>query len=349
MEDIARPLVVTSDDQLLDQVLRLCAAVGVTPTVAVDASGAARAWRSAPFVVAGGDAVGGLARAGLSRRASVFVTTTGAASYAEAFALGAELMLTLPDDEDRAVEAFGAATEGRGEACVVTVQGACGGVGASTLAAVLALAAGRRGHRTLLVDADELGGGLDLLLGREDHDGLRWADVDATPGRLSGESLRRVLPSHEGVWLLSWGRGAAGTADPAAMTAVLAAAARSFDLVVVDLPRRVDDWSTAVLGRSTLATVLVPGEVRGLAGSARLLAAVREAAPATGVLVRTRPRGLDVPTVAEAVEVPVLGRLRDDRRLAAAVDLGDGPWRSRTHRRCASALLDAVGLPGSAA
>jgi secretion/DNA translocation related CpaE-like protein len=346
MDDLARPLVVTADDQLLDQVLRLCAAVGVTPTVAADARAAARAWRTAGFVVAGADAVGDLARAGLGRRASVFVATTGDASYAEAFALGAELLLTLPADEDRAVEAFGAATEGRGEACVVSVTGACGGAGASTLAAVLALTAGRRGLRTLLLDADELGGGLDLLLGREDHEGLRWSDVDATPGRLSGESLRRVLPSHDGVWLLSWGRDATGRADPAAMAAVLSAAARSFDLVVVDLPRRVDPWASAALARSTLAAVVVPGEVRGLAGATRLLAGVRAAAPAAGVLVRTRPRGLDVRAVAEAVQVPVLGRLRDDRRLAASVDLGDGPGRSRTHRRCADALLEAVGLRG---
>ena len=58
----------------------------------------------------------------------------------------------------------------------------------------------------------------------------------------------------------------------------------------------------AALGYSVVYRALVGvGGQCGLAGAARLLAGVRATAPATGVLVRTRPRGLDVPAVAETV------------------------------------------------
>ena len=49
------PLLVTDDDGLLDELLRLCAAAGVTPEVARDAGAARRGWAGAAVVMVGSD------------------------------------------------------------------------------------------------------------------------------------------------------------------------------------------------------------------------------------------------------------------------------------------------------
>ena len=67
-----------------------------------------------------------------------------------------------------------------GSGPVICVVGGSGGVGASTLAAALAFVAARQAARSVLVDTDRLGGGLDLLIGAERVDGL--AVASAGPG-----------------------------------------------------------------------------------------------------------------------------------------------------------------------
>ena len=56
---------------------------------------------------------------------------------------------------------------------VIVVVGARGGAGASSLAVALAQSSAQEGKRTVLLDADELGGGIDLVLGAEGHRGVR--------------------------------------------------------------------------------------------------------------------------------------------------------------------------------
>ena len=131
--------------------------------------------------------------------------------WPDAVALGAAAVCGL-HEEERILEALAAALDGRGEACLVSMIGGSGGVGASTLAVALGLAAQRRGLRSLLFDADPLGGGLELLMGAERAEGLRWHDFDATRGRLSAGSLADVLPVHHGVSDLVVGPVGRGTA-----------------------------------------------------------------------------------------------------------------------------------------
>jgi hypothetical protein len=50
-----RPLVVTADPLLLDDLLRVCAAAGVEPEVAADVGAARRSWPSASLVLVGTD------------------------------------------------------------------------------------------------------------------------------------------------------------------------------------------------------------------------------------------------------------------------------------------------------
>ena len=62
-----RPLVVTADEDLLDDVLRLAAAVGTEVEVAAEVSGGRTSWTAAPVVLLGSDVVGRCSADALSR------------------------------------------------------------------------------------------------------------------------------------------------------------------------------------------------------------------------------------------------------------------------------------------
>lgn len=85
----------------------------------------------------------------------------------------------------------------------MVVGSAVAGVGASTLAALLARELTERGCKSVLVDADLNGGGLDVLLGVEDEDGSRFGDISAPLGKVDGKALLRELPVWDGVPLLA--------------------------------------------------------------------------------------------------------------------------------------------------
>ena len=45
-----------------------------------------------------------------------------------------------------------------------------------------------------MVDADPVGGGIDLVVGAEHAPGVRWPELAGTSGRLSAASLSDALP-----------------------------------------------------------------------------------------------------------------------------------------------------------
>ena len=180
----------------------------------------------------------------------------------------------LPADRDLLADLLAACTDGPAGAPVVCVVGGCGGAGASVFAAALATAAAADGVRSLLVDADAWGGGLDLAVGGERVEGLRWADLAATSGRVSAPSLRDLLPSVRRLSVLSWDRGAATPVPAASMRAVVAAGQRGYQLVVVDVPRRLDAAAEEALVRADRTVVVVPAEVRAVAAATTVVAAV---------------------------------------------------------------------------
>ena len=85
---------------------------------------------------------------------------------------------------------------------MVAVVGGRGGAGASVLAVAIAARARTRGTRALLVDCDPLGGGLDLVAGAEELEGLRWGGLalgGGGGGRVAAASLHEALPSPDGL------------------------------------------------------------------------------------------------------------------------------------------------------
>ena len=337
------PLVATTDEQLADDALRWCAAVGASPERVTDVAGVRRSWRTASAVLVGDDLVGEVARASLPRRDHVVVVAREPSRWwPDAVTIGATAVCA-PHDEDAVVELLARALDGSGEACVLAVVGGVGGAGASTVTASLGLEAARRGVRPLVVDADPWGGGLDLLLGAESEPGVRWDDFGSTRGRLDAASLVEVLPSHDGVRHLAWARDSPRQV-PDAWTEVVSAAVRGFDVVAVDVARHLGASGSEIVGRSVLTLVVVPEEIAAVAAARRVLAEVSERAPSVGLVTVARRSGIAAGAVEEALALPSLARIRPDRRLRASVDQGRGPGRSRSLRRAAGAVLDAVGV-----
>jgi secretion/DNA translocation related CpaE-like protein len=348
------PLFITRDQSLLDELLRLAAAAGVTPDVAIDGGSALRAWSAAPLVLVGADVAEELARISPARRPGVYVAAWGPVPdvmFRVALDVGAESVAQLPRSEAWLTETLTDLGDAGGGApaagLVVGVVGGSGGAGATTFACALGQLAARRG-RAVVVDADPLGPGVDRVLGLEDRDGVRWDGLCQTTGRLSARSLREALPRREGLGALTWHAGTPGSLQAFAVREVLSAAKRGHDLVVVDLPRTADPVVDEVAARCDRLLVVVVPTVAGVASAVRICA--RHPDPTTVRLV-VRGGGIDPQVVARATGIPVLATMADQRGLGEAIDLGLGPVRSRRGSlgRAATEVLDQLLLLRAAA
>ncbi|WP_405571595.1 septum formation initiator [Streptomyces sp. NBC_01167] len=326
------PLIVTEDLELLDDLLRLCAAAGAEPDVYHSVPERGGGWEGAPLVLVGDDAA---ARCrGATRRQGVLLVGRDQDDpdvWRRAVEIGADCVLRLPDAESWLLDRIADVVEGVGEqALTVGVMGGRGGAGASTLACALAVSAARTGRRTMLVDGDPLGGGVDVLLGGEQTEGRRWPDFAASKGRVAGGALEESLPELHQLRVLSWDRGDSVVVPPEAMRSVLAAARRRGGVVVVDLPRRVDEAVAEALAQLDLGLLVVPGELRAVAAANRVASAVGMVLQDLRVVVRgPYASGLDDQWVADALGLPLAGELPLDAGLFAAQDQGAPPGGGR--------------------
>lgn len=327
-----RPLAFTADETLLDDLVRLAAAAGITFDVVHDVGGARRAWSRASLVVVGTDRAETLARAAPPRRRDVYVVGYDAddgTAWQSAVQLGADGVLALPAAEPRLIDRLADAAEGISkDATTIGVIGGRGGAGASTLAVGLATTAAASGLSTVLVDADPFGGGIDLILGAEDVTGLRWPELVSTRGRVSAAALREALPRVAELSVLSWDRGDPVEVPADAMRAVLGAAQRGNDLVVVDLPRQLDSGAGEAVARCTTILLVVPAQVRAVAAAGRVLSTLTAIASEVRVVVRgPAPARLDARLVAEALHLPLAGELAPERGLDRMLEEGVVPGR----------------------
>jgi secretion/DNA translocation related CpaE-like protein len=334
----ARPTIVTGEQRLLDQILRLCAAAGTTPDVLSDAEATRRAWPRAAAVMVGSDMLGAVARLGLPRRSDVLVVTDSRDSEAlwqSAVRLGADDVITLPVAEQDLVERLADLAEGVRRAHTIGVIGSCGGAGATTVATGLALTAARSGRPVTLVDADPSGPGIDMVVGCEDREGLRWPDVAATTGRVSAPAFRAALPSVGSLSILSWDRASARPTQAVGLEAMVRAAQRSAQFVVVDLPRHVDEAALNGLTLCDALVLVVPTTVAAVACAMRVSAELTPMCSELRLLVRTAPGGtLSPQRISELLGVPVAGCVSTRRSVARAVNNGFGPLVGGFGRAC---------------
>jgi secretion/DNA translocation related CpaE-like protein len=257
-----------------------------------------------------------------------------------ALRLHADDVFVLPADEQRLVVYLGDFLDGAVRGRTVGVIGGCGGAGASTFAAALALVSARSGEPTTIVDADPLAWGLELVLGCEAAAGLRWPDVARTEGRVSAAALRGALPHIQGLAVLSWSRDAQRRTDPDVARTMLQAAQRGSTLVVVDLPRAVDRSAARLLDACDVVVLVVVSDVHGIASAAPVRAMLRDRGANVRLVVRDAP-GSDLGTSAieSRLGTTVVGRLPTRRSIRRAVEAGIGPLaRGGIERQCRAVL-----------
>ncbi|MGH8793225.1 MAG: septum site-determining protein Ssd, partial [Stackebrandtia sp.] len=265
------------------------------------------------------------AAARLPPRRDVVLLTGDALTYDQAWPLastmGAETVAALPEAAAWLTRRLAPASASPPRAPMVAVTGARGGIGASVLAAGTALTAADAGRRVLLIDGDSGGGGLDVVLGWEHREGLRWHDVAVMEGPFDPERLRVALPNERGLGVLSFDRDHTVAAAAETAAAVADAGRRGHDLVVVDLPRCGESWLRGGLGQVELLIVVVPAEVRAVAAARRLVADLSEQCDRVRLVVRgPSPVKLRTAEIAEVVGRPLAAELSADARLRAAVE-----------------------------
>ncbi len=364
-----RPVVVTRDPDLLDEVVRLAAAGCCEVDVAPDAIGVRPYWTDAPLVVIGLDAAPGCVRARLPRRHNVVLAYLSGPTppttvpmdgdgdeereelaWVAADALSVDHVVALPAAASWLARRLAGGRPSAGR--VVAVVGGRGGAGASVLATALAVTAARAGHRAMLVDADPLGGGLDLVLGWEAAGGMRWPALAEARGRLNVPALYRELPGRDRFVVVSWDRDEHPALPPEAMDAALDAGCRGSDLVVVDLPRQPDEAAVRAVQHADPVLLVVPSDIRGCASAARVAARIGPHCRSLSVVARgPAPGGLRGQEVARALGLPLAGTLRAEPRLDALLERSEAPagnGRGPLAELCRR-LLDDLGLPAGTA
>ena len=345
----------TDDSALLDEVLQVAAAAGAEIEVAADPGGARPRYAVAPIVLVGVDQAEACGRAGLPPRSGVvLVGLVDDPPWQLAQAVGAEHIALLPKAETWLRERFAAAggqPPGPARSRVVAIVGGKGGAGASVLAAGLSVTAARSGFRVLLIDADPLGGGLDLVLGWEELDGLRWPGLASqVVGPVSPPALVDALPRRGDLAVLSCDRDAEWELPADAIATAVTAGRQSRDLVVIDVPRHFDDVSAIALAEADRVLLVVPAELRACAAAARVVAGAQRFTQALRLVVRLpgrlRPREIE-----RALGVPVAGIFRHDPALSSLLERGEPPAGSGDGALAGLCreLLAGVGLDASGA
>jgi len=345
----AAVLVVTAEERLLDDVLRLSAAAGVTPEVAADSGAALRAWPTAGVVLVGADQAAALADRRPARRDQVHVVAAGAAPdvlFRRAVALGAASVLELPAADPWLVELLSDAADGAtARAATIGVVGGCGGAGATTFACALAATAAADGA-TLLLDADPLGGGVERVVGLEEQPGIRWDALLGAGGRLGSRSLREALPRRGDLAVVAWPARERCSLDVGTAREVLLAAQRGHRLVVLDLPRRLDEVTSWLMSACDSLVLVSRADLPAAAAAARMVGRIRDLAGEPFLVVRGRG-AVPAEDLAGLLDLPLLAVLAEHRKLAEWLDLGLGPVH---HGRgpCAAAARTALHrlLPG---
>jgi secretion/DNA translocation related CpaE-like protein len=347
-----RGLIMVSDPELLDTVLRIAAAAGCEVDRVVDPAAARRRWSDAPLVILDQAAAQRCTDASLPRRDGVLIAVLGPPSpetWQLAVEIGARNVIELPEAEPWLVAVLAEAAEGsHGQGSVLAVVGGRGGAGASVFATALAVTAVRDGADAMLVDCDPLGGGLDIVLGGENQAGMRWSDIGLGGGRVPASALHAALPSPpvkhlggRGLSVLSCDRSASGPTPPA-LASIIDAGRRAGEIVVCDLPRYPTEAAVTAVTSADVTLLVVPADLRSATAAARVAAVLTEHGAAIGLVVRgPAPGGVEAAELAEKLGFPLLAAMPPEPGLVGDLESGIAPGRPRgALAKAARSVLD---------
>jgi secretion/DNA translocation related CpaE-like protein len=337
-------VVLASGDPDIIQMVHASAATRGSPVRTVaDPKDVRARWREAGAVLVGADLADTLLGWGLPPRDEVYLV--GTASTHEALCRASMplrgVVVTLPDGARSLAQILSGAASERTSGQVVAVAGGAGGLGASTLAAGLALAARRRGPAAL-VDVDHGGGGIDLLLGAEAVPGWRWDTLRSAAGQVA--DLDGHLPLVDGVAIVSMSRTDRRAVPAEAIGAVVDGLAGAGGLVVIDVGRTGGAAQLEAVRAASRIIVLTGQTVRAVAATAATADSFADRR--CDVVVRLDRSGAITPALAaESLGWPLLGTIPSSLALVTMGDRGvppgtggARPW-ARARRRIVATLL----------
>ncbi|HSK33340.1 MAG TPA: septum site-determining protein Ssd [Propionicimonas sp.] len=330
-------LVVAAPGDTQDSILAAVTAQELEAEVIVEPERLAGPWRTAATVIVADDQAEKVAARALPHREDVFLVGQRLDLLSAWSAPLAARVIPLPEGAAWLGAVLGEGSS-RTRAPVVAVLGGSGGVGASTLAAALAqLSAARGPSGAALVDADPLGGGIDLLLGAERVQGWRWPRLNAAVGHLG--DLRSYLPVVDGVSVVSMARGADLDLAKEPLAAIVGSLRAWHSMVVLDPGRSGGLSAREAIRLSSRQLVVVAASVRGVAAARELLAAID--AERAELVVRRGRGSLPSALVGEALGRSVVAEVPDEPGLVAAAERGEPPARGsrRRYRRTVTALV----------
>lgn len=223
---------------------------------------------------------------------------------------------------------------------VLAVVPASGGSGATTLVAALGHRAARSGRSCVAVDLQPGGPGLDVAYAVEHAPGIRWSALAAVEGAVDAAALIPRLPSWRGVSVLAHSREPEPLPSEAVVAAVVEGLASRVDVLLLDAPRDV----AVTVTRHVDAAVLLAGtgvlELAALAATGRRVAGEVDEC---FVVLRDRRPSVDLgDEVTRALDLPVLGWLRDDPGVSRNLHRGRGPSSSGPVADLARMILGGV-------
>lgn len=208
---------------------------------------------------------------------------------------------------------------------VIGVMGAVGGVGASTLAAVLARK--RSAHNTtVLIDGVPSSGGIDLLVGAEETLGARWPDMGFKRGSVQATDVLEALPhTKDKMAVLSTARSKVldpFQLNPAELSAAISCFSASENTVdvIVDLPAH---WANSeVMEHLSYLVLVVPAEVRAVAAAGAVALELQPFQLPLLVVLRHRGwSGLNVGDVEEILGCDVIAELGTIAKLPKSLEM----------------------------
>jgi pilus assembly protein CpaE len=209
----------------------------------------------------------------------------------------------------------------------VAVFGPRGGVGTTFLATNLAAACSAKDADTVLVDLDPFFADVTTALSIDDEAVPTIAELAPVANELTGEHLERVLHRHPLGFriLLAPHRPMGSGLDPAVVTASVRALRARHQVVLLHLPRALDEPTRAALEQADMVLLVVTLDVLALQDARRALEVLR----ASGLEERCRlvlnrvGRGEIVPDDAERVlGLRPVAMIREDRAVRRAQDRG---------------------------
>lgn len=354
MNDLPRiPLLITQDSNLRLRIERLASSIGLTLEYSDNPFRVHSQWSAYPYIIVGSDLAQECCEARLPRRSHIALAHLDGVTISEqgsweralwqsAVTLGAENVVGLPSGESWLREALGDARGHESLGKLISVVPGSGGSGASTFAVNIGLRAVSQGKKVLLIDADRLGGGIDLTLGTEEVVGTRWHDIDPGSGRIAAHTLESALPKFQGLSFLSFGRSGSNGPEQEVLAAVVDAGRRAFELVIIDMARELTSESELIVSNADCTVISVRNHVRPVAASARVREFIRSVGGKPLFVLSMDNKGVGASDVAQALGVSHLLELPFIPSMVTRADDGEFPSMTSSYATTCDHILSLV-------